>query len=344
MRNIMRYIPFFLLNSLIVCYTIPAKAQQTTTSAAASIQHWMTAWELVSDHIFHLSPTSAPELLFFDDTYSYTTSATSAPNGTPFKGPAFRGKQLPWRVAPYRDSLILPNATKVPVGLMSFAAPFKNGNGFFVMGTPPYWEKAGIQSQELGLKKMLTGVFLHEFAHTRQFNGIGRLVDSIEQQHAFTTINLTDDIVQDYFKKDSIYVREFQQEVNKFYEAAFTTDNTLFIKLVKEALSLLRQRQAKYFTGEKAVLKPLDDIFLSMEGLGQYTAVRWLIHPRGGNLSFDTAVEGFRRKRNQWSQEEGLAMYLVLNKLAPPDWEHDIFGSQPRFITDLLEAAVNSRQ
>jgi hypothetical protein len=334
----MRSIPSFILISLIVCFTHPAHAQQKPPTDG--ISHWVTAWEFVSDSIFHLSHNTAPELLFFDDEYTYTTSSISSPGGTSFKGPSFWGRKLPWRMAPHGDSLILPDISKVPVGLMSFAAPTKNGNVFFVMAAPAFWKKAGIESPQLGLENMLTGVFLHEFAHTRQFKGMGRLVDSIEHQHPFTGINLSDDIVQDYFKKDSVYTSDFKKEINKFYEAAFTANKDSAIRLTQEALTMLKNRQLKYFTGDKAVLQPLDDIFLSMEGLGQFAAVAWLIHPHGGNIPFGTAVEGFRRKRNQWSQEEGLAMYLVLNKLEHIDWRKDIFGSHPKCVTELLENAV----
>lgn len=47
-----------------------------------------------------------------------------------------------------------------------------------------------------------------------------------------------------------------------------------------------------------------------------------------------------RRKRNQWSQEEGLAMFLVMDKLTKPDWRKDLFGEHPKTIIALLEAAV----
>ena len=131
-------------------------------------------------------------------------------------------------------------------------------------------------------------------------------------------------------------------EVDKFYEAAFASTHNEAKRLGMKAMELFNARQSDYFIGEKAILKDFDDVFLSMEGLGQFAAVSWLINPKGGNMEFNNAVNGFRRKRNQWSQEEGLAMYLLLDKLAEPDWNNDIFGVKPRSINRLLEDALNN--
>ncbi len=301
---------------------------------------WFSAWELVSKELLGLPAAQPPEMVFYDSVQVYTTAGITAPAGTPVKGPALYGQQLPWKVAAHGDSLILPNAQRVPVALMSFAGATGEGNGFFVMAAPSFWKKAGIESRELSLDKMLTGVFLHEFAHTRQYSGFGVQVDAIERARTFTDVPLNDDIVQGYFKSDSGYVRAFRNEIETFYEAAGARSVREAKTLTRKALAMLKARQEKYFTGDKAFLRELDDIFLSMEGLGQYVAVYWLVHPKGGNLPPDVAVNGFRRKRNQWSQEEGLAMFLALVRLSKPDWAREQFGSQPVTIVALLEKAL----
>ncbi len=294
---------------------------------------WFRAWELVDRQLLLLPADKPPEMVFYDDTWVYTTSAT----GSPMNGPRMYGKPLPWKQARHSDTLTLPDGQRVPVGLMSFAAPAPDGRSFFVMAAPAFWKAAGIESSAFTLDKMLTGVFLHEFTHTRQQKSFGHLVDSIERVHTFKEVPLSDDIVQGYFKADSDYVRSFREEIDAFYTAAAAPDKKQAKDAVRKGLALLKARQAKYFTGNREILKTLDDIFLSMEGLGQYVAVYWLMHPQGGNVNKDTAVSGFRRKRNQWSQEEGLAMFLALTRLSEKDWVKYQFNKKPRTIVELLE-------
>ena len=305
------------------------------------LQDWFKAWELVNRELLLLPSGRPPEMFFYDDTWTYTTFADAVPGATSKPGPGLYGQPLQWWKAPHRDTLALPDGQRVPIGLMSFAAPTPDGKSFFVMAAPSFWKAAGIESSAFTLDKMLTGVFLHEFTHTRQQKGFGHLVDSIERVHTFKEVPLTDDIVQGYFKADSDYVRNFREEVDAFYSAAAATEKEQAKDAVRKGLTLLKARQAKYFTGEKQILKMLDGIFLSMEGLGQYIAVYWLIHPQGGNVNREAAISGFRRKRNQWSQEEGLAMFLALTRLAEQDWVKDQFSERPNTIVDLLEEVAN---
>ncbi len=305
------------------------------------VDKWFTAWELISTKQFGLPPVPAPAILLYDDKYVYTISPVSFPDSaTSFAGPVFFEKSLPWRWGPHQGELTIPDGKKVSVGLMSFAASDSTGQPFFVMAAPAYWKTAGVESKELGLDNLMTAVFLHEFSHTRQQTGMGAMVDSIEKTHTFKDPELSDDIVQHTFKQDSNYVRNFRAEVSKFYEAAFAGDKEKTKQLTREALTLLKQRQSTYFIKDHSVLKPLDDIFLTMEGLGQFAGFSWLQAPSGANISYEQAVNGMRRKRNQWSQEEGLAMFLVLDKLTQPNWSNDLFGDHPKNIIALLEAQL----
>lgn len=307
----------------------------SSTLYAQWLKDWLNAWEFTNRQLLSLPPDTPPEMVFYDDTWLYTNAAIA---GSRISGPGIYGQPLQWKKAKHADTLTLPDGQRVPVSLMSFAASTPEGKSFFVMAAPAFWKNAGVESSAFSLDKMLTGVFLHEFTHTRQQKGFGRQVDSIERVHTFKEVPLSDDIVQGYFKADSDYVRSFREETDAFYTAAEAKDKQQAKDAVRKGLRLLKARQARYFTGNKAVLKPLDDIFLSMEGLGQYVAVYWLMHPQGGNVNRETAISGFRRKRNQWSQEEGLAMFLALTRLqAEKNWITDQFNKKPRTIVDLLE-------
>jgi hypothetical protein len=208
------------------------------------------------------------------------------------------------------------------------------------MAAPSFWKKKGVTSYSLTLEEMLTGVFLHEFSHTRQFKGFGKQIDSFEQADVFKDFKIDDDMVQRFFENDSVYKQNFLLEVQAFYDAAFAKDKTETKRLARIAMAMLRKRQQTYFTKSNVILKKPEALFLSMEGIGQYAAVAWLMHPKGGKLSFDSAINGFRGKRAWWSQEEGLAMFLVLDKLGKQNWNKIMFEKNPMLITQLLEESI----
>ena len=302
------------------------------------LSNWFQAWSILQK-VYDIPSVPAPEMLFFDTANVYTTSAFALPDGKRIAGPQFLNEPLNWRKGKLGDSLRLPNGEWMPVSLASFAARSEGGMPFFVMSAPAFWEAAHTDPRELTLNQMLTGVFLHEFSHTRQYDGFGKMVDSIESHHAVPG-NMTDDIVQDVFKKDSVYTALFRRETAAFYAAgaAGSVDSAMY--WTRQGLSLLDERQARYFTGKNAILKSLDDIFLSLEGLGQYSAYAWLIHPAGARLPAELAIKGFRRNGKQWSQDEGLAMFMALTRITKVSWKENMFSDHPTTVTSLLRKAV----
>ncbi|WP_423737867.1 hypothetical protein [Chitinophaga caseinilytica] len=321
---------------LIISSTLSATSQ-SIPPGMNGVPAWFSAWDFVCGHKFGSSPEK-PVIFLYDDSLYYSTAPVAATDKR-FHCPGPGGKTLEWYTGAHHGTLRIPDGQLVPLGLMSFAAADSAGHAFFVMAVPGFWEKAGVQSKELGLDKLVTAVFLHEFAHTRQQRGMGATVTAIEQQHPFKDPPLSDDIVQHTFSKDSVYTDRWRKETDLFYQAAFHTDKQARKKLTCDALRMLHERQARYFTGDKKILRELDDIFLTMEGLGQFSGLYWLQHPAGGGFTYDVAVEGMRRKRNQWSQEEGLAMFLVLDRLGVEKWPRQVLADEPETIVQLLHSA-----
>ncbi len=305
------------------------------------LHEWIDAWEFMVKEVLKLPQEKAPLMLFYDDTYVYTTSDISAPQGQSFEGPAYFSEKLPWEKQTHNDTLTLPDAQKVPVQLMTFAAPSeKQGvESFFVMAAPSFWKNAGIDSEEVGLEKMLRGVFLHEFAHTRQMNGIGRIITEYERNYSFD-YEVSDDLIQDYFADDSAYVKKFREEVEVFYSAVLTEDEAVMRNLAQQGMRMLKERQEKYLSEEHQRLAAVDNVFLTMEGIGQYMIVSYLQSPKGGNISKDTAIKVARRGKSWWSQDEGLALVLLYERLNPnPDWKI-LFRENPADIVTLIETAL----
>jgi len=74
-----------------------------------------------------------------------------------------------------------------------------------------------------------------------------------------------------------------------------------------------------------------------MEGLGQYSMFLWLVHPQGGNISRTKAIVGVRRGRNWWSQDEGFALFLILDRLTQPkSWIKNMFSYKTESVMSLI--------
>ena len=298
---------------------------------------WFNAWKLVSKGIYKIGKVTPVEFVFFDDRYVYSTSSVTIKNGSYVKGSNLMNLKFKWKKELHNDSLTFPDKSVVPINLMSFAAEIPAGKtkSFFVMPLPGFWKQAGVESKELGLENLITGVFIHEFSHSQQMQNFGKQITRYEQQNNFG-VEFSDDIVQHLFSKDTAYLEYYKKEIELFYGSI--KNNALENDFVNEGLEVMKQRQQKYFKGKYENLKAIDNFFLTMEGLGQYSMYLWLINPKGGNIKKEITIDGVRRGGKWWSQDEGFALFLILDKLSlPENWVKDMFGDKTESVTDLID-------
>ena len=303
------------------------------TAAGGWIRRWFAAWELTSREILRLPDAPPPDVVFYDSACVYTTSPVTAGAVSPKDGPSLFGATRAWRAARHGDTLTLPNRKRVPVQLMSFTDNDRQTGPFFVMAAPDYWAQAGF-GQEPGL----TGVFLHEFSHARQLPGLAAIIGPIDAAWKFAE-ELNDDAVQTHFGSDSAYVALYMAERDLLYRAAEADSIAEVRALATQALAMMRSRHARWFTGENAVFATLDATWLSLEGAGQWAAYAWLAHPTGGGLDRAAAVRRMLGRRRQWSQDEGLGLFLVIDRLLP-EWPSLVFRNPSVGALELLERAT----
>jgi hypothetical protein len=306
----------------------------------AWMQRWFDAWRLTQRDILKVGPQGAPPMVLFDARCVWTTSDTVAPAGRQQPGPALGDTPLRWRTAAHHGHLSLPHGKRVPVQLMSFAAPAEQGGeGFFVMAAPSVWEQARVTS-DLGLEKLLVAVFLHEMTHTRQFYAFLPRMDALTQKWALPD-DLNDDAVQERFSGTPEYVAAYHQERDLLFAAAAASTAPESRALASQALALMKQRHAQWFTGADERYRELDSVFLTLEGIGQWAAYQWTRHPLGGGVEPTEALKGIRRGGTWWSQDEGLALCLVLDRLLPT-WTNLAFAPEPLEVPALLERALGN--
>lgn len=324
----------------LMLFTISLKAfgqQNDNREFDTVINQWFSAWSLVYKDIYKINKLHPVQFVFFDDTYVYSTSSVTIPKGQSIKGYNLLNLKLKWKKALHHDSLTLPDKTSVPIGIMSFASeiPTNKHESFFVMPLPSFWEKAGIKSEELGLDNLITGVFIHEFSHSQQMQNFGKNITQYEKQNNFG-VPFNDDMIQAIFSDNKDYLDLYHSETDNLYSSI--RDRELNTEQLTKGLSLLTERQTHYFKDKYQGLKEVDDIFLTMEGLGQYSMYLWMIDPKGGKIDKSIALDGVRRNKKWWSQDEGLVLFLILERLKAPEvWAKGMFGAKVTTVIELIK-------
>jgi hypothetical protein len=308
---------------------------QGSTRAACALPSpdstWIAAaldgWQRESRRALHAPAIRFPTLVFFDTLCAYTLlPAVPAGGSVSFTG---AGHGFMTLGAPHGGTIRLPNGESLPARLVSFASRMPNGDMFFVMSLPSIWRAKG-RSDTLA-----TAVFMHEFTHT-QNPALGARIDALIRRGLPEEVD--DDVIQKRFDSLPAFRRAYEQERDLLFEAARAPTRALALQTARRALAAMDARRAAFLRGPNALYADAEDVFLSMEGVGQWAAYLWLTDPQGAAQPADDAMRTIRRG-GRWSQDEGLALLLVLSRLAP-DAPRAMFGPNARTVLPLLRSAV----
>lgn len=308
------------------------------TSFDTDVTNWFKAWELVYTKIYKLEEMQEVDFVFFDEEFVYSTSIVTLPEGKLVEGPKLLNSELIWYKGKHEGFLILPDRTKVRIGMLSFASANSDNPSrpFFVMPLTSFWRKMEVDSDDIALESLVTAVFLHEFSHSQQMNNFGKLLTAIESKYD-TGDGFDDNYIQRKFKEIAEFTKLYKEEVNSFEQVIA---KGLSQEALQTGLSVLEMRRNQFYNNENKGIEQVEDIFLTMEGLGQYTMYVWMIHSEGLNLSEHQAMKVVRRKKNNWSQDEGFLLFLILSKLKSPElWIKDMFGDK---VSNVLEEIKKS--
>jgi|HubBroStandDraft_4_1064222.scaffolds.fasta_scaffold04104_6 hypothetical protein len=306
----------------------PTGSRICTMSAddEAWINQALDNWHVAEQRELLLPASPLPTIVAIDDNCTFVAK----PGGD---------SRLNWSGTRHGETVTLPDGKSVPFGVISFASPDdgKASTGFFAMSLPSVWKAKGIQSG-LGLERLMDGVLLHEMTHTRQFYFVNPRMDELTKEYGLSD-DIGDDSIQDAYQGTPAYVADYESERDLLYAAALAHTDTEAKDLARQALAKMRARRSKWFVGDAKKWREIDEIFLTMEGLGQWIAYAWFTDKKGLNLDPAAVLPEVRRKRNRWTQDEGLAVFLVVNRLVP-NWQKFAFAPQPELAESLLQRAT----
>jgi hypothetical protein len=246
------------------------------------------------------------------------------------------GNSVTWTATPHKGTIALPDGSEIPAGVVSYVYGEKDLM-YLVMSTPSVWEAGGV-GQGTALDTMMIAVLLHEGSHVAQTGPYGPRLGALIERYKLPD-SFNDDTMQNRFRENAEFAASVKRETELFLEAAVAKDDASARNLAKEARRLMRERQARWFVGDDEYFAEAEDIWLTFEGAGQWTGYQWMVHPGGGAQPPAEVMAKFTKNRF-WSQTEGFALSLTLDRLVGSRWKQHAFGDGARTFVEMLDDAL----
>ena len=96
---------------------------------------------------------------------------------------------------------------------------------------------------------------------------------------------------------------------------------------------------ARWSVGDDAYFVEAEDLWLTFEGAGQWAGYQWSIHPQGGAQAPAEVLPRFTHG-HWWSQTEGFAVVLALDRIVGPAWKRHAFGDGAETVLEMLDSAL----
>lgn len=292
------------------------------------INQAISAWHYTNKTITNIPNIAKFDVLFFDaDCQRMSSDALIKPGS------------ITWTSALHENTVQFPNGDEMPPIVNSFtmSSNDEGGKTFFVMAVPSIWRDGGIKST-LGLETFLVPVMLHEAMHAIQSPTYGKQIEFLSRKHNLPD-SFNDDSVQKMFQDNSDFSASVTMEVDLLMQSALAPTDDEARKLAQKAREMIKARYKKWFVGDFEKYRQIGDVWLTMEGSGQWLGYRWLSSADGGNLSKAEAIKSFGQRGKWWSQKLGFALFMAVDRLSD-NWKNDAFGSGSKTVFTLLDDAL----
>jgi hypothetical protein len=312
----------------IVIVAVPLVAgdarQRAATCALSDEQtRWtqtaLDMWQTASVELLQLPAAPLPRIVLVDTTCTFHLAPDAATRAGRALGPTssprplvFAGKSVPIRAVAHGDSVILPNGATLAVRGMAFTSLYDERRPFFLVALPGVWPRdARYAHDTTDWADFALGVMTHEMVHTRQLASIAQRLEDLQRRYPDLPEAMDDDMVQRRFSSKAGADSSIRAEVSILLEAAAEPDAGRRSRLTARALDALQARRCSWYRGVDAPYAELEDLYLDMEGVASWTAYE-MARRRAPHESEADVLDRFRDNRRWWSQEEGLALYLLL--------------------------------
>jgi hypothetical protein len=320
-----RVIAFALAASIAALAAQPAPECDVSPGDRAWLDRSMKAWNYASAHISGIGRVKDIQAIIFDDRCVVTSD--TAMNGGPNR----------WTGHLHGGKIVLPGGQELKPQVISFAQS-EGSVAHFVMSTPSIWRAAKKSGKGTSLENLMTAVIMHEATHVAQMPTYGKAIGAIADRYHLPE-EWSDDFIQEQFGKNAEFARSIDRESALLLQAAESRDRRKAARLVQQARDLMRARYARWFTGKNVAHAEAEPVWLTLEGSGQWIAYRWLIDAKGAGVKAADVRPGFVNDK-WWSQREGFAAFMALERLTGSRWKEQAFRLGGKDVLQMLDEAV----
>lgn len=293
------------------------------------IDKTVKAWRYASTRIARIPRVEGVSAIFFSKDCKLTSDTA-----------LFGTKSITWESAQIFDYVPLPGDEGYPITVVSRTQSVDNKSAFYLMSTPTIWRAANVEAgKSFDLETLMTAVMLHEAIHVSQSNTYFAQFMAISKSNKLAA-DWFDDGLQARYGDNVDFSDSIDRETEMLFAAAYAPSDATAIELATKARRLMQERRTKYYHGNDAIMAKIEDIWLTMEGSGQWVAYKWLIDKRGGGVAEASALREFGKRGKWWSQKQGLAITLITDRLDQGAWRGTAFGNGGLAGVELLDEAL----
>ena len=311
-------------------------AQAPDTASARWMQSVLDRWETIATQHLRIAPQPLAWVVFYDARSAFHLSADTTRLPKPSTVVAtlrFGGRSYPVRRVENAGRVWVPDRDPLRLEPVALTMVYDNGRKpMTVIPLPPLFRQMATPEHAAELDQIFLNSAVHELTHTRHVVAFARRVDSLRAKFRLPE-NLGDNVIQDRFGGDTLYLPMFEEERDALFQAVFARNADTARAFIKEALKIADDRKATFFSDFNAGYSALDDMFLVLEGTGTWAQFKSETAAVPAD-QLRRATEQFLRRARAWSQLEGVMIFLLLDRFSP-DW-------QTRFMTDTLPSPFDA--
>jgi len=309
----------------------------------SSMQKTADDWEYTCKNELHIEPGTLPWIIFYDSVTAWHINPEVAqlPAHKKLKSSVrFMGIDYPLFQVSHKGKLWIPERDPMDVKTYSVAAmPVSdNKKAYFISTVPSFFHTLAPPDQKVFLDLILKGMNMHELTHTRQLPFVISQILEAQKKYNMPE-NIDDNSIQRIFENNEAYKAFFSKEKAHLWKAAMTKNLDSCKRELKIALELAAGRQRTFFVEENEGYKKLDDIFLALEGSAMWAQYKTTRKYAPQGQSPEQTLHFLFQHLNSWSQEEGLALFLIIDKLVP-GWQAQFFSAELPSPFELLRKSL----